>query len=123
LKKNISFLAKVRVFLYWVFKNQGGVMEYCHYCKSIAVKNTESKESGNIYESKHKCLKCGAMANIREIWQKTNEKITDCFHCEDKWNCYDRCISGRIYPCKSVEEKELNFLKYQKWKDQHPSFK
>lgn len=41
--------------------------------------------------------------------------INNCFHCKDKFNCYDRMMKGRIIQCKPEEHKE-KVLNWKWWK-------
>lgn len=42
------------------------------------------------------------------------EVLNNCFHCDNKWDCYDRFFKGRNNPC-TPEEKEINLKKYKRW--------
>lgn len=35
-----------------------------------------------------------------------NNTPKQCFHCPDKWNCYDRMMKGRMTQCKPEEYKQ-----------------
>lgn len=68
MKKSMSLLDKIHVFIRWVKEYKYGAMECCHYCKSVNIQVLEGKDDGNIYKAKYKCLKCGATANVTEFW-------------------------------------------------------
>ncbi len=74
MKKAMSLKDKIRVVIYWLTKHKNGVFECCHYCNSTEIQRLEGADDGDIYRSKHKCLNCGAVANITEVWNKPSHK-------------------------------------------------
>ena len=41
--------------------------------------------------------------------------ISDCFHCDYKWDCYKRRVESNKYPCKSLMEIVKQVNRYKEW--------
>lgn len=75
LKKNLTIFRKIRV-VYWLMTNltNCGIMQECGVCGSIKVVGTKAKAEKDksrkqISRAKYKCLKCGAVAKVKEKWR------------------------------------------------------
>ena len=68
--KKYSLKTKLKVVWYWLFKHGQGIMVSCGCCKSTQLTILESKQEDNLYYSKYKCRRCGAVAENKEVWSK-----------------------------------------------------
>lgn len=64
-----DFKRKIKLVFFILFKLKG-IAVTCGCCKSMSLDILESKQEGNIYYSKYKCRRCGAIAENKEIWLK-----------------------------------------------------
>lgn len=63
-------ITAIKVVMYWLMHCDYGLLEKCSYCGSLKIVAVESKTDGKLYKAKYKCMDCGAVAEVAEVWEK-----------------------------------------------------
>lgn len=78
MKRKIRFWKKARLFYNFLLEREGyGLEASCNFCNSSKIDRikgevTVLEDGRKKYEAEYKCMNCGALADINEIWKKNN---------------------------------------------------
>jgi hypothetical protein len=77
LKRKVRFWKKAKLFYRFLLEREGyGLEAACDLCNSSKIDKIEGKvialdRNTRKYQAKYKCMNCGALADVNEIWRKS----------------------------------------------------
>ena len=82
MKKDVPFIHRLEVALYWLWGKEnlkGYLFESCNICGSIHFDISNKSDCDNVYKAQYTCRKCGAVADVTEIWRKKGARNDESF--------------------------------------------
>lgn len=74
MKRELSFLDKLRYFILWMRGMQGyGLIGTCSICNSSKLSRSVVKDEKDFYSATYTCHSCGSSAYAYELWTKASE--------------------------------------------------